>query len=103
VLPFVSNEVTRLKDRLILYFFASCLSSVPDRSTRLHIKLSLYWASLHHHVCAPTHRHSRPSRFIRNASTTSSFPSQSMSIPRNRCDLILRTNVYYQVIYALYA
>jgi hypothetical protein len=50
VLPFVSNEVTRPKDRLILYFTASCLSSIADRSTRLHIKLSLHWASLHHHV-----------------------------------------------------
>jgi hypothetical protein len=26
-----------------------------------------------------------------------------MSSPRNRCDVIPRTNVYYQVIYALYA
>jgi hypothetical protein len=42
--------VTRLKDRLILYFTASCPSSVADRYTRLHIKLSLHWASLHHHV-----------------------------------------------------
>jgi hypothetical protein len=50
VLPFASNEVTRPKDRLILYFTASRLSSVPDRSTRLHIKLSLHWASL----CANT-------------------------------------------------
>jgi hypothetical protein len=48
VLPFVSNEVIRPKYRLILYFAASCLPSVPDRSTRLHIKLSLHWAWLHH-------------------------------------------------------
>ncbi len=50
MLPFVSIEVIRPKDRLILYFIASCLPSVPDRSTRLHIKLSLHWASLHHYV-----------------------------------------------------
>jgi len=49
VLRIVSNEVIRPKVRLILYFTASCLPSVPDRSTRLHIKLSLHWASLHHH------------------------------------------------------
>jgi hypothetical protein len=54
-------------------------------------------------ICAPIHRHSRPSRFIRNAFTTSSFSSQSMSTPRNPCDVIPHTNVYYQVIYALYA
>jgi len=48
MLPFVSIEVIRPKDRLILYSTASCLPSIPDRSTRLHIKLSLHWASLHH-------------------------------------------------------
>jgi hypothetical protein len=41
VLPFVGNEVTCPKDQFILYFITSCLSSVPDRSTRLHIKPSL--------------------------------------------------------------
>jgi hypothetical protein len=103
VLLFVSNDVIRPKDRLILYFTASCLSSVPDRSTRLHIELSLHWASLHHHVYVRQYTGILASRFIRNAFTTSSFSSQSMSSPRNRRDVIPRTNVYYQVIYALYA
>jgi hypothetical protein len=101
VLRFVSNDVTRLKDRLILYFAASCLSFVPDRSTRLHIKLSLHWALLHHvrqYTGIPA------SRFIRNAFTTSSFSSQSISSPRNPLRRhIPHTNVYYQMIYALYA
>jgi hypothetical protein len=99
VLPFVSNEVIRPKDRLILYSIASCLSPVPDRSTRLHIKLCLHWASLYVRQYTGT----LASRFIRNAFTTSSFSSQSMSSPRNPCDVIPHINVYYQVIYALYA
>jgi hypothetical protein len=83
VLPFVSNEVIRLKDRLILYFTASCLSSVPARSPRLHMKLSLHWVSLHHLVYVRQYTGILASRFIRNAFTTSSFSSQSMSCPRN--------------------
>jgi len=51
-------------------------------------KQSLHWASLH---CAPTHRHSRFSRYLRNAFTTSNFPSQSMSGPLNPCDVIALT------------
>jgi hypothetical protein len=104
VLPFVSNDVIRLKDRLILYFSASCLSSVPDRSTRLHIKPSLHWAWLHHPVYVRQYTGILASRFIRIAFTTSSFSFQSMSSPRNPLRRhIPHTNVYYQVIYALYA
>lgn len=50
MLPFVSNDVTRPKDRLILYFPASCLSSVPIDPLACTSKLSLHWASLHHHI-----------------------------------------------------
>ena len=55
-LPAVSRTPPpRPKDQLILYFAVSCPSSVPDQSTHLHTKLSLHWASLHHHVyCTPT-------------------------------------------------
>jgi hypothetical protein len=84
MLPFVSNEVTRPKDRLILYFTASCLSCVPDRSTRLHIKLSLHWAWLHHHVYVRQYTGIlAPLVLFGTHFTTSSFSSQSISIPRN--------------------
>ncbi|KAH9997786.1 hypothetical protein BJV74DRAFT_254173 [Russula compacta] len=55
-------------------FDEMCLSSVPDRSTRLHTKAtpSLGIASTPC-ICAPTHRHSRFSRFRRNAFMTSSY------------------------------
>ena len=70
IAPSPAIGVIHPKDRLILYFATSSLSSVPDRSTRLHIKLSLHWALLHDHVCQCTGI--LASHFIRNVFTTSS-------------------------------
>lgn len=101
MLPFASNEVIRPKVRLILYFTASCLSSVADRSTRLHIKLSLHWAS-HVYVRQYTGILASLALFGTHSRPQVSPPSRCPG-PRDPCDVIPHTNVYYQVIYALYA
>jgi hypothetical protein len=104
VLPFAGHEVIRLKNRLILYFTASCLFSVPDRSTRLHISYPFTGhRSTIMYMCANTPAFS-PLVLFGTRFTTSSFSSQSMSqSPQPLRRHIPHTNVYYQVIYALYA
>jgi len=52
--PFGSNEVIRPKYRLILYFTASCLPFVPDRSTRLHISYPFTGHGFTMYMCANT-------------------------------------------------
>jgi len=101
VLPIVSNEVIRPKDRLILYFTASSLPSSPiDPPVCTWSYPFTGHRSTNMYMCANTPAFS-PLSLFGNAFTTSSFSSQSMSSPRNPCDVIPRINVYY--LYALYA
>jgi len=91
VLPFAGHEVIRLKNRLILYFTASCLFSVPDRSTRLHISYPFTGhRSTIMYMCANTPAFSPLVLFGTRLRPQVSPPSQCPS-PRNRCDVIFRT------------
>jgi hypothetical protein len=60
------------------YYPPASSSDAPSLLTPLHTKLSLHWASLHHHVyCAPTHRHCRFSRFLSDRIHDLKFPPSS--------------------------